>query len=44
MSQYPRRYNKQDVMSYACRDHRYRYVEWVQKRFRQGEKTGPIAL
>ena len=25
MSQYPRRYNKQDVMSYACRDHRYRY-------------------
>ena len=31
MSQYPRCYNKQDVMSYACRDHRYRYVEWVQE-------------
>ena len=44
ISQYPRRYNKQDVMGYAYRDHRYRYVEWIQKRFRQGEKTGPIIL
>lgn len=31
MSQYPRCYNKQDVMSYACRYQRYRYVEWVQE-------------
>ena len=40
-SQYPRRRNKKNVMGYAYRDQRYRYVEWEQKKFREGETTGP---
>jgi len=44
ISQYPRRYNKKNVMGYAYRDRRYRYVEWEQKKFRKGEKKGPVVL
>ena len=40
-SQYPHRRNKKNVMGYAYRDQRYRYVEWEQKKFREGETTGP---
>lgn len=29
-------------MGYAYRDRRYRYVEWEQKKFREGETTGPV--
>lgn len=31
-------------MGYAYRDRRYRYVEWEQKKFREGETTGPVVL
>ena len=44
ISQYPRRYDKKNVMGYAYRDQRYRYVEWEQKKFRDGETTGPVVL
>ena len=31
-------------MGYVYRDRRYRYVEWEQKKFRDGETTGPVVL
>lgn len=44
ISQYPHRRSKKNVMGYAYRDQRYRYVEWEQKKFREGETTGPVVL
>jgi len=31
-------------MGYVYRGRRYRYVEWEQKKFREGETTGPVVL
>jgi arylsulfatase A-like enzyme len=42
ISQYPHWHDKKNVMGYAYRDRRYRYVEWEQKKFREGETTGPV--
>jgi arylsulfatase A-like enzyme len=44
ISQYNRRYDQQDVMGYAYRNRRYRYVEWQQIKFREGERNGPVVL
>ncbi|MBL7077097.1 MAG: sulfatase [Kiritimatiellae bacterium] len=41
-SQYPRHSEHGPVMGYAYRDDRYRYIEWVQKRFMKGETDGPV--
>ena len=42
IGQYPRSDGGKRVMGYAYRTRRYRYVEWVRKDYRKGEKTGPV--
>ncbi len=42
ISQYPRYPNKNATMGYAFRTKRFRYIEWVQKKFKQGAATGPV--
>jgi len=45
MSQFCRYYDKgKFTMGYAVRDGRYRYVEWILKDFRKGEKAGPVVF
>ena len=44
MSQFPRWYKGGKVMGYAVRDGRYRYIVWIQKNFRKGEKSGPVVF
>ena len=41
-SQYPRHSEYGQVMGYAYRDTRYRYIEWVKKDAWKGETTGPV--
>ncbi len=42
LSQYPRTVSGKPVMGYAYRSERYRYVEWIEKDFRNGDTTGPV--
>jgi len=45
MSQFPRYYDKgRFAMGYAVRNGRYRYVEWILKDFRKGDKSGPVVF
>jgi len=41
-SQYPRHSEYGEVMGYAYRDTRYRYIEWIKKDYKKGETTGPV--
>ena len=42
ISQYSRSKNGKPLMGYAYRSKRYRYVEWIQKAFRESQKRGPV--
>ena len=42
VSQYPRKFEGRPAMGYAFRDRRYRYVQWRQTDYRNGEFDGPI--
>ena len=44
LSQFPRSYKGAPVMGYALRGYRYRYIEWIQKDFRNGETSGPVVF
>jgi len=41
-SQYPRKNEGENLMGYAYRSERYRYVEWIQKNFYKGESKGKV--
>ena len=40
VSQFPRAYQGRKIMGYAWRSERYRYIEWIDCRFRDGERGG----
>lgn len=42
ISQFSRQKDGKPLMGYAYRGRRYRYVQWIQKDFKKGEKTGPV--
>ena len=42
VSQYPRHVGDGEAMGYAYRDPRYRYIEWVRKDYRAGDRTGDV--
>jgi len=42
ISQYPRSSNGKPVMGYAYRSERYRYIEWIRKDYRKGQKHGAV--
>lgn len=42
VSQFPRWYEGREIMGYAWRDARYRYIEWIDIRFEEGERSGPV--
>ena len=42
VSQYPRHYDGREIMGYAWRDGRYRYIEWEDTSFRKGGSAGKL--
>jgi iduronate 2-sulfatase len=42
VSQFPRWYEGREIMGYAWRVARYRYIEWIDIRFDEGERSGPV--
>jgi iduronate 2-sulfatase len=42
VSQFPRWYEGVEIMGYAWRDARYRYIEWIDIRFQEGDFEGPV--
>lgn len=42
ISQYPRSSNGKPVMGYAYRSQRCRYIEWIQKDYRKGQRQGAV--
>ena len=41
-SQFPRYHGDKEIMGYAWRDQRYRYIEWIDIRFAEGNFNGPV--
>ena len=42
VSQFHRYYVDREIMGYAWRDERYRYIEWIDMRFKEGGREGPV--
>jgi iduronate 2-sulfatase len=42
VSQFTRYFDGRKIMGYAWRDPRYRYIEWIDMRFDEGDFNGPV--
>jgi iduronate 2-sulfatase len=42
VSQFTRYFEGREIMGYAWRDTRYRYIEWIDIRFDEGDFNGPV--
>jgi len=42
VSQFPRYRGDEEIMGYTWRDERYRYIEWIDLRFYEGDTEGPV--